>query len=107
MRVLLILALLLASVFMGPQAGAQSHAEHAQHQMHAMTGHQHDGGQDQDRDGGKAHAALHVCPGCALVAPPLLRERTVERLALPRRPANPPSLTAFNANPIPPPPRGA
>ena len=103
-RVLLIFALLIASAFMGPPASAQVHDQQAQHQSHAMNGHHHKA-PDEEQNNGKAHAVAHVCPGCALVAQPLLAEIGADPRALPQLPPNPASLQAFHSNPIPPPPR--
>jgi hypothetical protein len=103
MRLLLIFALLIASAFMGGAASTEAHAQEAQHQSHAMEGHHHDRAPDQDS--GKTHAVAHVCPGCALVAQPLLAEVASDPRALPQMPPNAASLQAFHSNPIPPPPR--
>lgn len=104
MRLFLILCLLAASVFMGPPGSAQAHDQHAL-QVQMMNGHHHDGAPDQGGDNGKAHAVAHVCPGCALVAQTFVAASAFDIRALPKLPANPPSLKAFHSNPIPPPPR--
>jgi len=102
MRLLLILALTIASVFIGPPASALAHAHH---HSHAMNGHHHDGAPNQDQDSGKAHGVAHVCPGCALVAQPLLAAVTAGQRALPQLPPNAVSLHPFHSIPISPPPR--
>jgi hypothetical protein len=100
MRLLLILALMIASIGVGPPAGARENHEHAQH--HPVTAHgEHDG----DGERSAAHAVAHVCPGCALVGEAVVLEEEMVPQALPGLPANPPALVAFGANPIPPPPR--
>lgn len=105
MRLLLILALLAASLGFGPPASARSHHDRGEHASHAAT---HDHGLQNDREEqGKGHAVVHVCPGCAFLGAPTLPQELVVSLRLPRLPANPPSLRSFDANPIPPPPREA
>ena len=104
MRLLLILALLIASVGFGPPVAAQAHHEPTQHHSHtAHDDHRH-GEHDGDRHD-EAFAAAHVCLGCALVGQAVVAEDSMIPTALPRLPENPPSLHSFDANPIPPPPR--
>ena len=105
MRLLLILALLITSVGMVAPVVAQA-GEAPSHDHAAMehAGH-HDTGQDGDADTGSEHAAVHVCPGCALVDDALFADPALASAALPQLPANPASPASFDANPIPPPPR--
>ncbi len=102
MRLLLIFALLLASLGFGPQASAQPHREVAG-QHHA--GHERDPGSDRTHD--EAQPVAHVCAGCAFLAEAPLGAIAAPPASVPRLPADPPSLQPFHANPIPPPPRGA
>ena len=107
MRLLLILALLAASVGLAPPAAAQTDHRMAQHHSHAMHGDHRRGGHEGDHDTGKAAALAHVCPGCALLGQPDMADAGMLPAALPRLPANPPLPRSFDANPIPPPPRFA
>ena len=104
MRLLLILALLIASVGFGPPVAAQAHHEPTQHHSHtAHDDHRH-GEHDGDRRD-EAFAAAHVCLGCALVGQSAVTGGSTVPAALPCLPGNPPSLRSFDSNPIPPPPR--
>ena len=104
MRLLLILALLVASVGFGPTVAAQAHHEATQHHSHAADGDHRHGEHDGDRQD-EAFGAAHVCLGCALVGQPADAVGSMLPTPLPRLPGNPPSLRSFDSNPIPPPPR--
>ena len=107
MRLLLILALLFASVTFGQPAAAHDHHEAMQHHADMAQGDHRRHGHEGELDDGKSHAVVHVCPGCALIGQPVVAEAALASAALPGLPANPPSLHSFQDNPIPPPPRPA
>jgi hypothetical protein len=105
MRLLVIFALLLVSLGLGPPAGAQAHHEGAaQHQSHA-THEEHRRGAEGDRERDEVQRVAHVCPGCAFLVEPPLADGAAMRISVPGLPFDPPSLQSFHANPISPPPR--
>jgi hypothetical protein len=105
MRLLVIFALLLVSLGLGPPASAQEHHEGAgQHQSHG-THEEHRRGGEGDREHHEVQPVAHVCPGCAFLAEPPLADGAATRISVPRLPLDPPSLQPFHANPISPPPR--
>lgn len=108
MRLLLILALLAASLGFGPPAGARADAGQGD-AASAVAGHDHGRGEPRDHgergEHGKGHATVHVCPGCAFLGAAAMPEDVVPPAGLPRPRANSPILPSFDANPIPPPPR--
>lgn len=101
MRLLLILALLLASVSFGTSASAHSPDEHAAH--HAMAAGEH----APPHEDGKPQPIAHVCPGCAVVGELAPVARAEPALALPPLQAEARSLSSFASRPIAPPPRRA
>jgi hypothetical protein len=104
-RLLLILALIVASAGFGPAAGARAEQPATHH--HHGAAHQHGDHGDSQEQGNGAPTAIHVCPGCAMIGQPAIAALASPPAALPRLPANPPSLRSFDAHPIPPPPRPA
>jgi len=105
MRLLVIFALLLVSLGLGPPAGARAHHEAAaQHQSHA-THDEHRRGGEGDREHDEVQRVAHVCPGCAFLVEPPLADEAATRISVPRLPFDPPSLQPFHSNPISPPPR--
>ena len=107
MRLLVIFALLLVSLGLGPSAGAQTHQEGAaQHQSHAAH-EEHRRGGEGDREHDEVQRVAHVCPGCAFLVAPPLADGAATRTSVPGLPFDPPSLQSFHANPVPPPPRSS
>lgn len=99
MRLLLIFALLFASVSFGAPVNAHASGEHASH--HSMAVGEH----DQHQDEGKPQPLAHVCPGCALVGQAALATMTEQTPTLPPLLVEARSLSSFEARPIAPPPR--
>ena len=100
MRLLLIFALLFASLGFGSPANAHAPDEHARH-PHAVAAGEHAPTQEES----KPQPMAHVCPGCAVVG-----QSTLVAMAEPARTLPPPlvearSLSSFEARPIAPPPR--
>jgi hypothetical protein len=100
-RLLLILALVLASLSFGAPANAHSPDAHAGH--HAMAGGEH----APQPDEGKPQPVAHVCPGCAVVGQPAAVALAEPAPALAPLLAEARSLSSFHARPIAPPPRRA
>lgn len=106
MRVLLILVLLLSSIGMVRPAMAAAEGAHAAGVMadcHTLMV------QDEAPSDSSDHPRqmAHTCPGCAVFAGPLLHDRQMLRLPLPRLAqgsTQPPSILSA---PIPPPPQSA
>ena len=107
MRLLLILALVIASVTFGPPAAAQPEHEMGQHHTQMAYSHHSQDGHRGSAGENTSHAVTHVCPGCALMGEPQVAGAEAPLVALPALPPNPHSLRSFHANPIPPPPRTA
>lgn len=105
MRLMLIFALLIASLGFGPPVEAQAQHHRDEHAAHTAA-HDH-GSHDNREEEGKGSAIAHVCPGCAFLGAPFPPQERASPAGLPRLFANSPSLRSFNANPIPPPPRRA
>ncbi|HWK42198.1 MAG TPA: DUF2946 family protein [Croceibacterium sp.] len=107
MRLLLILVLLFASLGFVPTASAQAghcHDQGQAQQMHGQHGEGHHGNRDREDRGGAA-AIVHVCVGCAIMASSDALTVPAQRPGLPRSAAESSLPPAFDANPIPPPPR--
>lgn len=102
LRVLLIVALLVSALGFAPPANA--HARHAAEHHHA---HGDRPAGEHREDHGKVPAAVHVCPGCAFLAQPVVAAAVAVPAPLPYLRGNARLPRAFDANPIPPPPRRA
>jgi hypothetical protein len=105
MRLLLVLALLLASLGFGPPASAQAHHEAAAQHRSPAAHDEHRRSDDGDRTHDEIQPVAHGCTGCAFLVEPALADAAAAPALLPSLPSDPVSLQAFHANPIPPPPR--
>ena len=102
MRLMVILAVLLAALAMGQPRPAQAAGAPAMADCHQMPASDHHRPQEGDQ-----RQLAHSCPGCALpfAAPLPARAPTTYRLPKDRPLARP--LVSLASAPIPPPPRAA